>query len=132
MHFFLFHLGLQVFMASETEVWALCQKEFVQFCLVRTVALCAFIRQQRLVLAFCSLKSFAHIIVARETERSLFVYDHPSDIASMGIVTGKTLPLCKGVMVRAARLRFHEIVVTLGAHLGARNLRRFFSSDPWG
>jgi hypothetical protein len=68
------------------------------------------------VLAFCSFKSFAHIIVARETERSLFAYGHPFNIASMGIMTGETLPFCKGVMVRAARLRFHEITVTLGAH----------------
>jgi hypothetical protein len=32
------------------------------------MALGALIRQQRLVLAFCSFESFTHIIVAREAE----------------------------------------------------------------
>ena len=103
-------------MAGKTKIRAFRQEKIVQFCLVGTVALCAFIRQQRLVPTFCGFKSLAHIIVARETERSLFAYGHPFDIASMGIMTGETLSFCKGVMVGAARLRFHEVTVALGAH----------------
>ncbi len=36
----------------------------------------------------------------------------------MGIMACETFPFCKRVMVRAARLRFHEIAMTLSAHLG--------------
>ncbi len=41
----LFHPGLQILMASETQVRALGQEKVVQFCLVRAVAFCALIRQ---------------------------------------------------------------------------------------
>jgi hypothetical protein len=61
---------------------------------------------------------FFRLWVAGKTKGPLFIYDHPFNIASVGIMTGEALPFCKRVMIRSTYFRFHEVTMTLGAHLG--------------
>ena len=50
----------------------------------------------------------------------------------MGIMACQAFPLCKRVMVRAARLRFHEVTMTLGAHFGAAPSEEILLIRPMG
>jgi hypothetical protein len=66
-----------------------------------------------------SLDPFFKLWVAGKAKGALFIHDHSFNIAPVGIVTRKTFPFRKRVMVRAARLCLHEITMTLGAHFRA-------------
>jgi hypothetical protein len=63
-----------------------------------------------------SLDSFFKLWMAGKAQGALFIHDHSPNIAPVGIVTRKTFPFRKRVVVGAARLRLHEITMALGAH----------------
>ena len=115
MRLLLFHLCLHLFMTGQTDIGTLCQEKIVQFCLMRAVAFCALCIQNWLVLALGSFYAFLKVGMAGETEGALFVQSHSFDVAPVGIMACETLPFCKRIMVRAARLRLHQVLVALGA-----------------
>ena len=115
MRLLLFHLCLHIFMTGQTEIGTLCQEEIVQFCLVRAVAFCALRFYNRFMVALGSFYAFLKVGMAGETEGALFVQSHSFDVAPVGIMACETLPFCKRIMVRAARLGLHQVLVTLGA-----------------
>ena len=114
------HLGFQFFMAIQAEIRTGCQKQAFQFCLVGAVAIGTFSHQDRVMLGLPSLDSLFKLRVAGKAQGTLFIHDHPLNIAPVGIVTRKTFTFRKRVVVGAARLRLHQITMALGAHFRAR------------
>ncbi len=132
MNLFLLHLCLQVLMTGEAEVRTLRQKEIAQLCLVRAVALRTFTGHDRRMFAFPGHQSLIQVFVAGKTKRPLFAHDHSRHVRRMGIMACETLPVRKRGMVRATRLRFHEIPVTLGAQLRAAVSQQILLIRPMG
>ena len=80
---FLLQSGFQILMAGQTQVRTFRVKKARQLCLVRVVACRAVRGFDGRVLALCSLDSRLEIGMARGTEGSLWIGNHPSDIAAM-------------------------------------------------
>lgn len=113
MYVFLAHPFLHVFMAGQAEIRAVREQEAFQFRLVRVVTFCALPVRYRTVLARAAFELLFQVRVAGKAERVLFFHDHAADVASMGIVAGKTLTPGEGYMVYPASFFFHEVCVTL-------------------
>ncbi len=80
---FLLHPRFHILVARHTQIRTLCQKQALQFGLVRVVACRAIRRHNRLVLALRGLGFRLELRVARGTQGSKWGRNHPFDIASM-------------------------------------------------
>ena len=125
MVFLLAHPLFQIFMAGQTHVGTLHQKELAQFRLVRVMALGACPGLKGRMFAFCLAQSRSEIGVALEAEDVLFIHQNAFLSAAVRIMAGQTQPVHKGLMVRAAGNLFHEIAVALYAELRILGLKKF-------
>jgi hypothetical protein len=67
------------------------------------------------VCALAALYAFIEVIMAGKAQGTLFVYNHPGDVASVDIVACEAHLFDKGHMVRAAHSLLHEVVMALNA-----------------
>ena len=106
--FFPGQLLLDRFVTIEAKIGALRQEQFVELCLVGAMALGAVAVEIRGMFPISLLEPFVQLIMASGAQILLILDDHPSDVAGMGIMTGQTLSIGKGLMVRPHTFRFHE------------------------
>ena len=91
---------------------------------MRVVACCTVSGNHRGVFALYLLDFFARVgAVARVTEKPLSCYDHPRDVASVGIMTFEALAVFEKLVVRPHHDQRHKVTVAFGAQL------RVISSD---
>ena len=115
MYLFLAHPCFQIVMTGQAEIRAGCQKQPLQFCLMRAVALRTFTGCHRFMFAFATGYSLLDTRMTAQAERSLFLYDHAGVVTAVRIMARKTYPLSKRSMVRSTRHFFHKFPVTLAA-----------------
>jgi hypothetical protein len=82
--------------------------------------------------AFTFSQLLFQIRVAREAEWTLSIHCHPLEIGSMRVMTGKTHPISKGLMVGTPDRLFHKIPMALGTHFGIRHSKKILFVRPVG
>ena len=107
MGLFLLYFFLQIGVAGQAEVRALCQKQFFQLRFVGTVALGALAFSDRSMPALGLLQTLVEVRMAFGTECSLFFHDHPGNTASVSVVAGQTHAVGKRHVVRPPSFRSH-------------------------
>lgn len=122
---FLAHPLLQILVARQAHIRGLRQKQFVQFCLMRTVALRALAVLNGLMSDLGCLDCFSHGGMTLETERALVLHKHPINAAGVRGMAILAYALRKRRMHNVAWHLFHELGVALYAEFFPDRLEQF-------